>query len=594
MANPHSIPNDHAMELSIGHYPQIKHMAMGLYAHDRPVLCAATEATAEQGARVVEALALQLVAKAPPGGSQVALFEPRATQRLAELKYLLAATQGELGRQWVTPREAVAELQALHELTIKRAALLAAARQPSLAAYNAGRRAPDPVHVVLLCGLGELVLQDPAALRTVQHLAEQGPRCGVVLLVLHELEATRDVPLQPGQRKALYEMLGALAPRAFGFDFSDAAKPMPYNMGEPYQRFIADFGYAPEFGPDELRGYAEAVLAAREAKAAENPHQDFLRVKVGEARALPAYFALGHASYAFNAMVSGGSGSGKTTFVQNLILSIGEQYTPEQIELTLVDYGTVSFGPYRNVAHVQTVFDTPRDGERLARLLGWFVDELNRRKEAFKACGEAHDLTVDNLATYQRLTGQALPIGLLVMDEFGSLMGNDNTAMATVNGRAVRVSAHAEQVLNLLAREGRKVGLHVVLITQSFAKVDRMPQDLKSNPRLAVGLKAEEARDSHALLNSENDAAYRIEPFQAVFNWRAGQVKDNVVVDLDYVSEDAIAQRQAALRRRWPRTGPSPLAMFLDAQAGPDDNVVDKEERGPARDGADWLRKPRA
>ena len=137
-----------------------------------------------------------------------------------------------------------------------------------------------------------------------------------------------------------------------------------------------------------------------------------------------------------------------------------------------------------------------------------------------------------------------------------------------MNGRTVRVNAYAEQTINLLVREGRKVGMHLVLITQSFAKLDRMPQDLKSNPHLAVGLKAQEARDSTALLNSDNDVAYRIAPYQAVLNRHAGQAKHNVVVDLDYVSEDEIAQRQAALRERWPRTEPSALAAILDRAMG--------------------------
>lgn len=576
------------LELTIGRYLRLDQAAMGCYAHDRAVLCTVGENAASLGSVILEAVALQLLAASPPHHSQIMLFEPQATPFFGEIKHVLAATHGDIGRQWMTPREAVAGLQALNERTIQRASLLAAARQPSLATYNAGRRTPEPVFWVLLSGLGSLALQDPMVLHTVQHLAERGPRCGVVLLLLHDLAATRALPLPPAQRQTLYAALGAIAPHAFGFDFSGSSL-MPYNMGTPYQRFIADFGYTPDFKTEALHAYTEAVLSARQAKAAENLHQDFLQVKVGEAQATPAYFALGHGSYAFNALIQGGSGSGKTTFVQNLILSICEHYTPEQIELTLVDYGTVSFGPYGTVAHVQTVFDTPRDGQRLARLFSWFVNELHRRKDAFKTCGVTHNLTVDNLTTYQRLSGISLPIALVVVDEFGSLINKENTAMAHVDGRAVRVNDYAEHVINLLVREGRKVGLHLILITQSFAKVDRLPQDLKSNPHLAVGLKAEQARDSQVLFNSENDSAYHIAPFQAVFNRRAGQMKHNVIVDLDYVSEASIAERQAAVRARWPRANASALALFLDAQKGTDVSPQ-QGDHGPMPDEPSWLR----
>jgi hypothetical protein len=586
-------PNSDTVELTIGHFQQVDSEAMGCYAHDRPILCAVTEATIAQGAQVLEALALQLMAAHPPGASQVVLFEPQATLHFGELKRLLAATQGELGRQWITPGEAKTELETLNKRVIERASLLAAARQPSLAAYNAGRRTPEPVYWVLLSGLGALALHDAMLLHTLRHIAEQGPRCGVVLLVLHDLDATRAVPLSQTQHQNLYDMLGAMAPNAFGFDFSDAAKPMPYNMGEPYQRFIADFCFTPEFTPEKLQEYAEEILSARRAREKENPHQDFLRVKVGEAKGLPAYFALGHASDVFNAMISGSSGSGKTTFVQNLILSICEQYTPAQIELTLLDYGTVSFGPYRNVAHVQTVFNTPRDGQRLARLFEWLEGELQRRLDAIDACGRQHNRSVDNLATYQRLSGVALPIELLVIDEFGSLMSNDNTSMTVVKGRQMRVNAHAEYVIDRLAREGRKAGMHVMVVTQSFANIDRLPKELKTNPHLKVGLKAEQVRDSTALLSNDNDAAYRLARFQAVFNKQRGQIAGNIIVDLDYVNEDAIAERQTALRARWPRTQPSPLAVFMDAQMEPGGDAAPdaRQVRSAPPGGPEWLRR---
>ena len=539
------------------------------YAYDRPVVVTVSHGVySAAGAQVLEVAALQLMMRGGALACRVHLFEASATDRFVEIKHLLAATQGEQGQQWLTPREAAAGLQSLNQCLMARASLLAAARQPDIYAFNAGRRSPEPIHLLVIAGLEALALHDLALTSVVQHLALQGPRCGLLVLLLHDLRAAREAPLSASHLKGLYDMLGAVAPGALGLDFSGAATA-PYNLGEPYQRFAANFGYVPELPAGFARACTDEILTAETRQPAAHSQQDFLRIHIGEARATPAFFALGHASYAFNGLISGGSGSGKTTFVQNLLLSICEHYTPEQIELSLLDYGTVSFGPYRGVAHVQTVFDTPRDGERLARLFTAFADELHRRKDLFKACGEAHNVTVDNLASYSARSGEALPNCVLVIDEFGSLMNNENTAMATVNGRTMRVNAYAEQIINVLVREGRKVGMHLLLITQSFAKLDRMPQDIKSNPHLAVGLKAQEARDSTALFNSENDAAVRIAPFQAVLNRHAGEPSRNLVVDLLYVSEAKIADRQAAIRARWPRLEPSQLEEALNSLGRP-------------------------
>lgn len=332
----------------------------------------------------------------------------------------------------------------------------------------------------------------------------------------------------------------------------------------------------------------ERILANREQFAARNHHQDFLRLRIGEARAKPAWFSLGHASHVFHALVSGGSGSGKTTFVQNLLLSLFETYPPGEIEVILLDYGSVSFGPYRKLAHVLGVFDQPADGAGLGRVFDYLAYELHRRKEAFKACGQAHDVTVDNMQTYRRLTSEALPILMLMIDEFGSLMSDENRATAVVEGREVPLRVHAERTINLLTREGRKVGMHVVLITQSFAKIDRMPQDFKSNPYVAVALKAEEPRDSRAILSSENDAAYQLAPFQAVLNSRAGQPAGNIVVDLDYVPEDEIVRRQRVVAARWSKQGPSLLEIFLrNASQAPSGGT---QEASDSRQPPGWLR----
>lgn len=562
----------------------------GCYAYDRAIAATTSGPLVDTAAKVLEAVVLQLLRRTP---AQVMLYEAQATTHFAEIKHLMAATQRVLGQQWLTAREACAGLAALNERMMARASLLAAARLPNWNTYNAQRRAPEPWQYVVLSGLDALVLQDPAVLTMVQHLAHQGPRCGVVLVLLHNLDAARASPLQAQQRKALYAALGTVVPQAFGFDFS-GGQPMPYHLGEPYQRFVADFGYVPDIREHELRVEVDAILSARQTRADKSPQQDFLSVKVGESLTTPAYFAMGHASHAFNALISGGSGSGKTTFVQNLVLSVCEQYTPAQIQLVLLDYGTVSFGPYEGVEHVLTIFNTPQDGQRLAQLFAALKDELHRRKDAFKACGEQYNLTVDNMTTYSRISGDSMPSWLIVIDEFGSLMSNDNSISAVVDGRAIRVSALAEQVINLLVREGRKVGMHWVLITQSFAKMDRMPQDVKSNPHLAVGLKAEEARDSYALLSSENDGAKRIAPYQAVMNRHSGEPKHNVVVDLDYVSEAAIAQRQAELRQRWPRAAKSALAARLDGgnvgeASGETSRNANDLSTGVA-DTPDWLR----
>lgn len=572
-----------SLELVIGAYATLADLpARGRYGFDRMLAATVRQHTQAQGAALLEAALLQVLLHCPAGASRVYFFEAEACNDFAELKHLLAALP-DLGQQWFNLREAVQGLSQLNETLLKRASLLAAARQPNLYQWNATRRTPEPVLLLVLNEVAAFAGQDATVLRQLKHMAQKGPQHGVIPVWLHSMDALQDSHWTPPVRAAFYQLLGETMPQALGFNLADDLPP--YHLGQPYQQFVRDFGYVAQLPEGAAAQWTEALLDRQKQTVAESPVQDFLQVAIGESQSLPAFFALGQASDAFHALISGGSNSGKTTFLQNLILSICENYSPEDIQLLLLDYGTVSFGPYRSVAHVHYVFDQPQNGSLLQQVFQYLTDELHRRKEAFKQCGEQHLRTVDNLESYRRLAGQGFPALMLMVDEFGSLMANDNQVTARINGNTVLVRPYVEQCINLLVREGRKVGIHVVLITQSFHTVDRMPQDVKSNPHVAVGLKAEKVSDSRALLSSDNDAAYHIAQFQAVVNRKAGKPQYNQIVDLHYVPEDQIYARQCAVRERWPKQTLSALEQLLqEALAMP------VASTSPSGDAPSWLR----
>ena len=578
-----------AVELTIGCYAQLPNVpAMGRYDWQQPIMAIVETASRKQGVRVLQQVLLQLVLHLPANAAQISLHEPTPSKEFAEIKHLFAATQGMLGEQWFSGRDVVRGLHDWHEKLMQRASLLAAARQETIYSYNTRRRTPEAIQFLLLTDVSYLVKQDTAILNLLTSFVQQGPRCGLIPIFLHDLDSVRNISLPPIQLEALYTTLGQIAPEAFCFDFVEAF--VPYGLGTEYEKFVYDFGYCPDFQvPEDF--VSNAILAAREAAVEKSPEQDFLRIRIGEAQAQPAYFALGAASNVFNALLSGGSGSGKTTLLQHLLLSCCEMYSPDELQLILLDYGTVSFNPYRDVAHTQYLFDEPQNGNLLARLFDFLVRELHRRKDMFKQCGREHNAVVDNRQTYSKYSGVTLPIWLIVIDEFGSLMGNENQTMAIVSGQTMRIRSYADRVINLLVREGRKVGLHLVLVTQSFAKVDYMPQDVKSNPHLAIGLKAETPHDSRALLSSDNEVAFDLKRFQAVLNAASGKRDGNVIIDLDHISEASILQRQQALQKNFQKTVLSELEMFLEMQNVQDisQGETPKKSARDSDDVPDWL-----
>lgn len=580
------------VELAIGSYAKLNEAARVPYSWGQPWL--GLGRGPDGAAALLEGVVLQLMQALRPGACRLALYDESAGAQWAALRHVIVATAAStqpVGETWPTAREALTRLRALEELLLRRASLLAGAQLTDIQTYNQGRRAPEAVWLVVLGGLAHLVAQDADIVHSLQRLALRGPALGVVLVLHHDVQAARERALGAAQSRMLYETLARWAPQCMGINLC-AQPPHLLGVSEPYLRFLQDFGFVPRTAAEQPQAWAQAVLTMHQQGRQERAEQDTVSVRLGESQARPAYWGLGAATKAYHALISGGSGSGKTTVVQHLILSICEQYQPQNVQLVLVDYGAVSFAPYRGLAHVLAVYDQIDDGPQLGHLLHWINDELQRRKGLFRTCGLAQRQTIDNLTSYSAATGDELPSILVIFDEFGSLMADINVRQCSGPHGPRYVRLMAEDTLNLLAREGRKVGMHAVLVTQSFAKVDRMPQDIKSNPLIALGLKAETPSDSRALLCSENDSAWALSERQAVRNAASGQVRGNVIIDLDDISKDQIAQRQADLQARWSRVEPSPLEVYLEACASPEARALDlREERStPTVASPEWLR----
>ena len=70
------------------------------------------------------------------------------------------------------------------------------------------------------------------------------------------------------------------------------------------------------------------------------------------------------------------------------------------------------------------------------------------------------------------------------------------------------------------------------------------------------------------MLNSENEAAYRIEAYQAVRNAQGGKVEGNIIIDLAHITENEILSRQVALRALHPKISKSELDEAVSDEYG--------------------------
>jgi len=154
-------------------------------------------------------------------------------------------------------------------------------------------------------------------------------------------------------------------------------------------------------------------------------------------------------------LIAGATGSGKSVCINNLILSLLFNSSPDEVKLILIDPKVVELKVYDGIPHL--LIPVVTDPRKAAGALVWGVGEMNRRYSIFA------DNSVKDFKTYNRLVEihnskdpeerkEKLPYIVIIIDELADLM---SVAPNEVEDSICR-----------LAQMARAAGIHLVLATQ--------------------------------------------------------------------------------------------------------------------------------
>ena len=184
-----------------------------------------------------------------------------------------------------------------------------------------------------------------------------------------------------------------------------------------------------------------------------------------------------------HAIITGATGSGKSTLLHTLIMSALINYSPDELNLYLMDFKSgTEFKVYETVPvpHIKLLaLDALQEfGESILMEL---VEEQNRRSQLFKDSGEH-----TNLKSYVSATGQSMPRILVIMDEFQILFNESANR---------KVAMHCAELANKIVTEGRAFGIHLVMATQTLRSIREktaLSNSTIEQMRIRVGLKCGE------------------------------------------------------------------------------------------------------
>lgn len=166
-----------------------------------------------------------------------------------------------------------------------------------------------------------------------------------------------------------------------------------------------------------------------------------------------------------NTLVYGAPVTGKTTFLQTLVMSLAMRRKPDEASIYIMDFGGWNLGVFRNYPHIGGIVNDDQP-ERMKKLMMLLNDTIQNRKALFSQEG------VGNIFAYRQTAGKTLPDVFLIVDNLNTLL---------------KMYSEADAFFVNLSGSGANYGVYLIATAQAANSVPmKISQNIKNTLALQM------------------------------------------------------------------------------------------------------------
>ena len=177
-------------------------------------------------------------------------------------------------------------------------------------------------------------------------------------------------------------------------------------------------------------------------------------------------------------LISGTTGSGKTVYLDDVILSMLYKASPKMVKLVLIDPSAKDFNVYNGLPHL--LFPVASDKDNIYEVVKYVRNRMDERYRRLARSGKR------NVQTYTGRGSSYFTRIVVVIDKYMEL--------------TYEMPPDFEECISEIARKGRAAGIHLIINTQT-ARSEVINNGIKANMPYRVAFSVTDWHESKAILD---------------------------------------------------------------------------------------------